>query len=212
VNPPPELAGTNLPPQGGRQRIPLAGAETFTVATGDGQAVASGRTDAFAPDGQRAVVLEVVPLDPATVGPPPAGQVFDGNAYRVEGSYVPSGEPARVTGTVTILLRYRIAAQRLLRWTGRGWQEVPADIIPGTLQIFAAVDRLGTFVAAGTGHRPSGATALTYVAYALAGLAVAASAAALYVRARARRRPAPQGRRGPPARGSRPERRARPRR
>jgi hypothetical protein len=96
VTPPPELAATNQPPSRGRFDVPLGdgGSEARTFVLSDNQVTLILPEGVFAAKAaQIQVRLRVDPVDPATLGPPPAGQTLFGNAYRLSARYVPSGEP-----------------------------------------------------------------------------------------------------------------------
>jgi hypothetical protein len=152
VNPPPELAAGNEQPLRGTGRIPL-GPEggAVTVATEDGQALVSVPRGGFGPppgDGETVVRLTITPVDPAVLGPPPQDLRFDGNAYRVDAAYPGSNDTATPMGPPTVFLRYPLHADRLLRWSGTGWDALVSNRILPSLQVYAEAPELGTFVAA----------------------------------------------------------------
>jgi hypothetical protein len=96
VTPPPELAATNQPPSRGRFDVTLGdgGSEASTFVLSDNQVTLILPEGAFAARAAQVEVrLRVDPVDPATLGPPPAGQTVFGNAYRLSARYVPSSEP-----------------------------------------------------------------------------------------------------------------------
>lgn len=129
----------------------------FTVITADGQAQATMLVDALdLPTEEEAVHMTVTPVDPTTLGPPPAGLRFDSNGYRVDAEYVPSGDPVELTGEATILLRYAIHAEEVLWWTGQAWEPLETTLLQGSLQVFANTPELGAFVAAGPDLEESG--------------------------------------------------------
>ena len=153
VDPPSaDLARTNLPPQPGEFAFSLLSPgviEGGSVTTGDGQATLTIPGSAFpVPPGQKGVVVRLTPIDPVTLGPPPEGLDFDGNAYTVEAEYRPSGDAATLERDVTAVLRYPVRAEVLLQWDGSRWNRLKSTTVPATLQVFADTGELGTLVAA----------------------------------------------------------------
>ncbi|HEV2438907.1 MAG TPA: hypothetical protein VGX97_02445 [bacterium] len=175
VHPPPDLARDNQPPSGGTGQIGLnaTGSGSASILTDDAQAGVIFAHDAVAPKpGVTAAVVRITPVDPATVAPPPAGFVFDGNGYRVEAIYQNDG-PIDLRRPVTPVLRYPRHATVLLRWSSGRWTMLDTKRVQAALQIFAASDRLGVFVAA----RPAGSGAGSWPLYGAAALAVVVAAA-----------------------------------
>jgi hypothetical protein len=187
VDPPPGFERENQEALPGRSRVPLEEEGAITVITDDGQAQVSILTqDVVIPEGQRAVVASLTALDPATIGPPPAGQRFDSNAYEAEVLYLPSeeplefaeGDPAEDPPSATILLRYASHATRLVRWdesTG-SWTPLQSTLLRGTLQIYAPSTELDMFAALGPitppGEDEGWPFWLRWALYAAAGLVV----------------------------------------
>lgn len=191
VHPPPELARDNQPPTGGTGQIGLnpTGSGSASILTDDAQAGVIFPHDAVAPQaGVTTAVVRITPVDPATVAPPPAGLVFDGNGYRVEAAYQSDG-PIALRRPVTPVLRYPRHATILLRWSDGEWTALDTKRVQAALQIFAASDRLGVFVAA----RPTAGGASSWLLYGAAAAVVlaAAGAAAALRRKRQARRAAP---------------------
>lgn len=160
VHPPRELARDNRPPQAGRATRDLdpAGRSAGAVATGDAQCtvIFNDGSIAAGPLGQT-ITVTVTPLDPAALGPPPAGMRFDGNACRFEAVYGKTGVVPLYRRTVTVVLRYATAANEIVRAApgeGRPWQPIRTVQYAGHLHLLVAdVAALGTFApatAAGT--------------------------------------------------------------
>lgn len=187
VRPPAALAGTNERPEPGTGTVTFtpAGSGGASILTGDGQAGIIFPHNVVAPrDGGSPVRVTITPLDPGAWAPPPRGLRFDGNAYRFDAAYA-SGAPVDLRGPVTPVLRYPRHATILLRSTDHAWTALNAKRVEASLQIFAASDRLGVFVAAA----PTEGITTSWLGYAAVGagaLAVIAGAAAA-VLARRRR-------------------------
>ena len=199
VDPPPEFAAQNQEPLEGTQTVPVKDLELgFGAATGDAQAqlIVAGGAVADAPEGARSLVVDIVPLDPDTLGPPPAGLLFAGNAYEFTGTYEPGGEAMELRRAGTVVERYATRATTLLRWTGSAWERVEGpQVVRGSLQVFSEVTELGTFVAAGPPpHTGGGPPPLLWIAAGAGGGALAGATAWLIVRRRkSKARPAGKG-------------------
>lgn len=205
ASPPPEVAANNQPPLPGVGEVSLKeAAQNFFATTDDGQAALSGISDAFARQPrQKAVRVNLTPLDPQTLGPPPRGLLFDGNAYMIEATYVPSGDPAEFEGKVQMILRYPRRASLVLMSTESGWQRLVSFVIRPSLQVYAEVSELGTFVAAGPPPPVHRRSIWPWIAYGGAGVAVVAAGVAFYLRKRSRARRQRRGKK-PPAKRKRP--------
>jgi hypothetical protein len=167
------------------------------VTTGDGQASISVPSGAIPHvKGATGVRFEITPLDPATLGEPPPGLQYDGNALRMEGFYEPSGDPVTFTpqdcslgGCVTVIARYAHAGTQLWLQDGSAWREVlDTTVFSSTFTIAAPVLQLGTFVVTkipGTG--PAGSNLTMIIAFVAGGLAVAGAVYVQLRRARAAR-------------------------
>ena len=193
VSPPSDLARDNQPPTGGTGEIGLnpSGSGSASILTDDAQAGVIFPHDSVAPrPGVTAAVVRITPIDPATVAPPPPGLVFDGNGYRVEATYQHGG-PIVLRRAVTPVLRYPRHATVLLRWSNGTWTALDTKRVEAALQIFAASDRLGVFVAA----RPAGG-GTSWVIYAAGAAAALIAAGAIAWTIRTTRSGAPR----PPAR------------
>ena len=96
VTPPPELAGTNVPPSAGDFTLALTerGSRPDVLTTDDGQLTLILVAGTIPPaQGQRSVHLTAEPLDPSSFGPPPAPLDIVGNVYRLRATYEPGGHP-----------------------------------------------------------------------------------------------------------------------
>ena len=70
-------------------------------------------------------IARIEPHDPDTLGPLPAGQFADGNAYRITFRYDPSGTPAPVTAPGSCLMTIPVPAEGILySEDGKAWRPV----------------------------------------------------------------------------------------
>ena len=168
VNPPPDLQHGNTKPTSATGTFPISGKTSppVNLNTDDGQA-----SLIFPPGGivlaagQTSVKLTITPFDPAKVATAPAGFDYDGNAYSVVGTYVPSGKPLQIPKAVcslsnanacaTVVLRYAFSATKMFVLNGQTWTEVKSQTAGAALQIYGITDQLGTFVAVDP-HTPGG--------------------------------------------------------
>jgi hypothetical protein len=215
VSPPPELAAANKAPASTRFTVELQadGSRLGAFSTSDGQINLVLSEGAVPPrSGQTAVEVAVDPLDPAPLGPPPAGLVVAGNAYRIQVSYRPSG--ARVEalgGQSSVGLVYPLLATAvadvgghvvLSSPDGRTWKQLASTDTPGTHQVSAQLNTTG-YVAVGVPPSAGGAGSdqRSRILLLASAVAVAIVAAALLLRFREGPRAGPAGGRG--ARGGR---------
>jgi hypothetical protein len=164
VHPPAELARDNVPPTGGTGQIGLnpTGSGSASILTDDAQAGVIFPHDAVAPRPRAtSATVTLTPVDPTTIAPPPPGYAFDGNGYRAQATY-PDGRPVVLRRPVTPVLRYPRHATVLLRWSSGRWTMLDTKRVQAALQIFAASEQLGVFVAA----RPTGVGTSGWLVYA----------------------------------------------
>ncbi len=155
---PPVAAAQNQGPQTGAGSIGFTsdGSEYASVATGDGQAIAIFGPNAFVPaPGESAVRITLMPLDPAAIGPAPAGLQVEGNAYRIGGAYAHSERPVALRKPVTVVLRYPSRGTRILRFADPAWAVLGTTSFHMSLQMLADSDRLGIFAAAAPAAGPA---------------------------------------------------------
>lgn len=189
VNPPAEFAVSNMPPEGTKQEVAMTdtGTVSSSILTPDSQAALILREGSFSPRlGEIAVMVEIQPIDPATVDQPLAGARYDGNAYRISATYAKEGSSASLANPASVVLRSPLGGTRLLRHQGSaGWTELSAQPVAASLQVFGEVTQLGVFVAAQTIH----AKPFPWLAVSLgaSGVAVVAGWAAARTRTRRRR-------------------------
>ena len=205
VSPPPEMAASNKPPASTRFTVDLTpeGSQLGAFSTSDGQinlVLSQGAVPAR--PGQTGVEFTVEPVDPATLGPPPSGLITAGNAYRIQGSYQPSGDKVdALGGQSSVGLVYPLLAtavadpgghQVLSSADGQAWEALQSTDTPGTHQVSARLARTGYVVvgvtpsATGSGSDPRNRILLIGTA-----VAIVIVAAAVVLRLRERSRPAP---------------------
>jgi hypothetical protein len=211
ARPPPDLAAGNRKPASLRFSVKLtaSGSQLGAFATSDGQFNLVLGEGAVPPrQGQTSVAFAVDPVDPGTLTPAPAGLLVAGNAYRIQGSYRPSGVAVHTlggrssVGLVYPLLGTAVASPSghlvLASPDGRSWQRLPSTDTPGTHQVTTPLGITGYVEAA---VPPGGATGASGGNGRVRLLAIAAAVAVLLVAAAllARRRLAGAGA-GPPGR------------
>jgi hypothetical protein len=208
VSPPPEMAASNKPPASTRFTVDLTpeGSQLGAFSTSDGQinlVLSQGAVPAR--PGQTGVEFAVEPVDPATLGRPPSGLITAGNAYRIQGSYQPSGDKVdALGGQSSVGLVYPLLATAvadpsghvvLSSADGRAWERLPSTDTPGTHQVSAGLNRTG-YVEVGVAPASggSGGDPRTRILLLGSGIAVVIVAAALVLRLRERSRAQPPSR------------------
>ncbi|MGH9190689.1 MAG: hypothetical protein ACRD0Q_11795 [Acidimicrobiales bacterium] len=152
VKPPREFAATNVKPHAVRIGVALdAGGSVLSGAgSADGQLVLNLPPGAVpAHDADKEVEVGVTPLDPATLAPLPDELLPDGNAYRVEVAYRPSGKPVEVLappGNVVMTVP-EPAAALLYSADGRSWARLPTQPVAGLSSVGATFERVGYYMA-----------------------------------------------------------------
>jgi hypothetical protein len=197
----------NVAPRSATHAVPLtaSGSGAASYATPDGQGAIVLRENTFAPRrGETQITVTIDPLCPDTIGPPPAGQRYDGNAYRFTATYARSKAVATPAQPITIVLRFPIVATRLFRRDGDAWTDLNAQPVAASLQIFTdASTKLGVFVAVGppldlgSPKKKSSVPAALIVSLS-AGVAAVVAGLVARMRVRKRRREAQQRPRGRP--------------
>jgi hypothetical protein len=189
VSPPPDRAVSNQPPMAARRTAKLTSKGSFglSAVTGDGQASLVAPQGAFPIElGQRSVLITITPSDPAPLGDPLAGLLYQGNAYTFDAKYQPSGQPAPLVKPVSVLLQYPVHATVILRRDGDRWTALKTTTVPASLQVFADTQKLGVFVAAG----PKPTTKPNLLPFISIGAILLAAGAGLIARRRQSRRQA----------------------
>jgi hypothetical protein len=199
VRPPSELRAGNRAPASVSARVPLteSGSASAVVSTPDNQVQVSIPAGAFPPAaGENALEVDVQPLDPAQVPPPPAGMAIEGNAYRIIVTNVASGATATAVQPVDVTLRYPVDATSVILSADGGWQVLPTTLESAALAVDATTTQFGIFAAASVGVTPSRPRRTPAWAYAAAGAALlAAGLPTLLARRRPQPPPSPPGKR-----------------
>lgn len=153
VKPPAQFATGNVKPSVATTDVPVAAATSFS--TLDGQLVASVSAASMPAHGtDPRVHVVITPLDPSTLGPLPAPLAPDGNAYRLQLTYEPSGTPVPPFGTPgdLVMTAPHAPVSLLFSADGRTWQRLSTQLIAGGTTAGAPFSRTGWFVA---GYRPT---------------------------------------------------------
>jgi hypothetical protein len=178
VNPPPSRAGDNVVPKPVERQFTLGpdGVPASNASTDDGQAIVGldkGSVAAHAPDSS--VSVHIVPVDPGTLGPLPAGMRVVSNAYKVELNLLPSQTPLTtlpVKGTIA-LTAAEAGDRMLFSADGQTWQEKKFSPYGQDNGLFTDLDAVGWFViatTAGQGAAAGGGNGLRVVLLVLAGI------------------------------------------
>jgi hypothetical protein len=171
VDPPPELASTNVDPTPVRTVVELGnrGSETAIVSTDDAQVTLVLPRGAFeaAPERQ-GVRVSIEPLQPDTVEPPEPPLRILGNVYRLSGNYVPSGDaaPFQSVGARVVLVYPFISTDHwqhavIVSADGESWTAVETNDFRAIQQADGPIDALGYVAVVQTGVRVSPAPTAT---------------------------------------------------
>lgn len=152
VDPPPELASTNLAPAPGTFRVELGnrGSLTAVLTTTDAQVTLILPKGSFPPaERAREVEVSIDPLAASAVEPPPSPLEILGNVYRLEATYVPSDEPAELAAEARAVLTYPFSlgvhpGQAIVHSSdGATWSTSETNDLPSIQQADAPIDALG---------------------------------------------------------------------
>lgn len=160
------------------------------VITADGQAQMTALVADLDVETGTEMTLEVEPLAPQSLGPPPPGFSFDSNAYSFEMTSA-DGRPVGITGEATVLLRYASQAGRMARWDGSRWELLETTVLRGTMQLWGNVTELGTFVALWRGRHGGDEGGLGWPVWAGIGAGAVAVLAGIELFLRRRRKRGP---------------------
>jgi len=147
----PWYASANVKPGPSHQDIPFeSGASPLIgVTSEDAQIILNLPQGAIPPkDGATAVRASFTPLDPKKLAKLPGRDRADGNAYRVEMAYQPSGEPLRaLTTSGNVVMVVPEEAEKLLfSPDGKSWSELPAHQLGDPMTVGSAFNTPGYYV------------------------------------------------------------------
>lgn len=189
VDPPPFFASGNVQPGGVSRSITLTpeGSAAAGIGTPDGQFVIDLARGAIAPRaGATSVAVKITPVAPKTLSAVPAGSRADGNAYRLDLTYEPSGEPVTEfakPGTMLVVAP-ELASALLHSVDGSAWVAQPARVVGSNgLSMSAELTAPGDYVVSTTLPELAAAPAATSTSHSSAiviGIAVAVVALALF--------------------------------
>lgn len=134
VKPPWYVGSTNVKPRPSHTDIDFENGTSplIGVTSEDAQVILNLPQAALPPrEGDTAVRAAFTPLDPGKLADLPGGMRPDGNAYRVEMTYQPSGEPLRETtapGNVVMVVPDE-AEKMVFSADGKGWEELPSHML-----------------------------------------------------------------------------------
>jgi hypothetical protein len=157
VKPPAQFASTNNAPKTKASDIPFkcqgpsCSTGAAVAATDDGQFVVNFADGSLTPHASDLSVHTLItPLDPAKLGPVPAGLAPDGNAYRIDLTYQPSGTSVgtlAVPGDVIMSAPHNAVAL-LYSADGQTWQKLASQAVGGPTTVGTSFSHAGYYVVA----------------------------------------------------------------
>src|SRR3954470_3794034 len=155
VAPPAQFASGNQKPSPTTDQITVTNGRSNLAAPGtaDGQFSMNLPPGAITAAGASSIRVHFTPLDPATLGPLPAGLFPDGNAYHVELTLAPAGQPVTNLDTSGNLVMQLPAVGHTVLFSpdGKAWQDLQAkSAAAGSTTMAASVKTVGFFVGAAT--------------------------------------------------------------
>lgn len=151
VNPPWYVGSTNIKPGASSTDIPLENGTSplIGVNSEDAQIILNLPQGALPPNGaDTAVRASFTPLDPKKLARPPGGMRPSGNAYRVEMTYQPSGDPVRqVTTSGNVVMVVPDEAEKMLFSSdGKSWDELPTQLLGDPNTVGSAFNTPGYYL------------------------------------------------------------------
>lgn len=147
------VSSTNVKPRPSHQDIAFEdGASPQTgVTSEDAQVILNLPQGALPPrSGETAVRMSFVPLDPKKLAKPPGGMRPNGNAYRVEMAYQPSGarlDAVTASGNVVMVVPDE-AEKMLFSVDGKSWSELPTQKLGDPTTVGSAFNTAGYYLVA----------------------------------------------------------------
>ena len=151
VKPPWYVSTTNIKPRPSHQDIAFEnGVSPQTgVTSEDAQVILNLAQGAIpARDGETAVRMSFTPLDPKKLAKPPGSMRPNGNAYRVQMAYQPSGAPLdAVTKSGNVVMVVPDEAERMLfSADGKSWSELPTQTLGDPNTVGSAFNTAGYYL------------------------------------------------------------------
>jgi hypothetical protein len=151
VKPPWYVGSTNVRPGPSSTDIPFENGTSPLVGVNseDSQMILNLPQGAIPPNGgDTAVRASFTPLDPKKLAKPPGGMRPDGNAYRVEMTYQPSGQSVRQTTTSgnVIMVVPDEAEKMLFSLDGKSWDELPSQLLGDPTTVGSAFNKPGYYL------------------------------------------------------------------
>jgi hypothetical protein len=203
VKPPPQFAASNIKPASYSGIVAIQGGSNGAAAvqTSDAQFVVTLSPGAFVGHGtDTGVQVTVNPLDPATLGPPPAGLKADGNAYRITLAYAPSGAPVPKVNAPSnvVMIAPHGAKAMLFSPDGQRWQKLSTIFVGGPTAVGATFEQAGWYLVGLAGSGSSDGASTVRIAIGAAAGAAVVGLIGLAIRARRARTATPAPARKPP--------------
>lgn len=151
VKPPWYVGSSNIKPGPSSTDIPLENGTSplIGVNSEDAQILLNLPQGALpARDGDTSVRASFTPLDPKELGKPPGGLRPDGNAYRVQMTYQPSGQPVpQVTTSGNVVMIVPDEAEKMLfSLDGTSWDELPTQLLGDPQTVGTAFNKPGYYL------------------------------------------------------------------
>ena len=145
------VGAANIKPGPSQQDIPFdnGASPLIGVTSEDAQIILNLPQGALPPkEGATAVRASFTPLDPKKLAKLPGGLRANGNAYRVEMAYQPSGEPLRaLTTSGNVVMVVPEEAEKLMfSADGKSWSELPTHQLGDPLTVGSAFNTPGYYL------------------------------------------------------------------
>jgi hypothetical protein len=151
VNPPWYVGSTNIKPGPSSTDIPFENGTSPLVGVNseDAQIILNLPQGSLPANGaDTAVRASFTPLDPKKLAKPPGGMRSNGNAYRVEMTYQPSGAALRQVATSgNVVMVVPDEAERMLfSADGKSWEELPTQMLGDPNTVGSAFNTPGYYL------------------------------------------------------------------
>jgi hypothetical protein len=151
VKPPWYVGSANIKPEPSHQDIPFdnGASPLIGVTSEDAQIILNLPQGALPPrEGATAVRASFTPVDPRKLAKLPGTLRANGNAYRVEMAYQPSGEPLRgltTSGNVVMVVPEE-AEKMMFSADGKSWSELPTHQLGDPMTVGSAFNTPGYYL------------------------------------------------------------------